>query len=176
MMKIALSTISILAVSILLWLTFGFNGDNDQPEIIDKTHSAKEQNFSLPDLNGEQQEFSQWKGQVILLNFWATWCPPCRREMPDFIEVYEEYKDKNFIIIGVGTDNHEKVADFVKKLGVTYPILVGERKAMQVSYQYGNHSGALPYSVLIDQYGVVRYRAGGLISKQKLIQQITPLL
>ena len=175
-MKIAIPTIGILVIGFLLWFTFGASGDNDRPEIINKTHSTKVQDFSLPDLNGEQQEFSQWKGKVILLNFWATWCPPCRREMPDFIEVYEQYKDKNFIIIGIGTDNEKKVADFVKKLGVTYPVLVGDRKAMQVSYQYGNHSGALPYSVIIDKYGVIRYRAGGLISKQKLIQQITPLL
>jgi len=92
------------------------------------------------------------------------------------MEVYKQYKDKDFIVIGVGIDDQNKVAQFVKKLGINYPILVGERAAMQVSYDNGNHSGALPYSVIIDKHGVIRYRAGGLLSRQKLVNLITPLL
>ena len=96
--------------------------------------------------------------------------------MPDFIEVYKQYKDKDFIVVGVGIDDNDKIAQFVKKLGVNYPILVGGRTAMQVSYKYGNNSGALPYSIVIDKHGIIRYRAGGLMSRQKLINQIEPLL
>ncbi len=171
-----------LIITALLWFGFSYNGDytgsslEEPPEIINKSHSTKQLDFSLPDLNGQQQQFSQWKGKIILLNFWASWCPPCLREMPDFIDIYKQYKDKDFIIIGVGIDDQKKIAAFVKKLGVNYPILVGGRKAMQVSYDNGNHSGALPYSILIDKHGVIRYRAGGLLSKQKLINQISPLL
>ena len=170
--------IIVLISAALLWFAFAYQDKpvNDGPEIITKSHSLKRQDFSLPDLNGQQQQFSQWNNKVVLLNFWATWCPPCRREMPDFIEVYKQYKDKDFIVIGVGTDDQDRIAQFVKKLGVDYPILVGGQTAMQVSYQYGNHSGALPYSILIDKHGIIRYRAGGLISKQKLINQIEPLL
>ncbi|MCN4144765.1 MAG: TlpA family protein disulfide reductase [Thiohalomonas sp.] len=90
--------------------------------------------------------------------------------------VYKQYKDKDFIVIGVGTDDQDRIAQFVKKLGLDSHILVGAQTAMQVSYQYGNHSGALPYSILIDKHGIIRYRAAGLISKQKLINQIEPLL
>ena len=78
--------------------------------------------------------------------------------------------------MGVGIDDQQKIAEFVKHLKVNYPILVGGRQAMQVSYQNGNNSGALPYSIIIDKHGIIRYRAGGLISKQKLINQIEPLL
>ncbi|MCW8932919.1 MAG: TlpA family protein disulfide reductase [Gammaproteobacteria bacterium] len=141
-----------------------------------KSHSYKLQDFSLPDLNGQQQKFSQWNNKVVLLNFWATWCPPCRREMPDFIEVYDQYKDKNFVVIGVGIDDEKKIAKFIEHIGVNYPILVGGKKAMQISHKYGNNSGALPYSLIIDKQGIIRYRAGGLISKQKLLSQIKPLL
>lgn len=170
-------TISLVIVALVLWLFFGYNNSPEQDyETVNKSHIVKRQNFVLPDLNGQEQEFSQWNDKVVLLNFWATWCPPCRKEIPDFIDVYKQYKDKDFIIVGVGTDSPQKIARFVKKLAIPYPILVGGQKSKQVYYQYGNHSGALPYSILIDKNGVIRYRAGGLISKQKLIAQISPLL
>ncbi len=168
-----------LSSIILLWFVFFQENKISEisPEVISmKSHSLKRQDFSLPDLNGQPQAFSQWDDKVVLLNFWATWCPPCRREIPDFIDVYNQYKDKDFIVIGVGTDDQKKIAEYVQHLGIDYPILVGGRAAMKVSYQYGNHSGALPYSILIDKHGIIRYRAGGLISKQKLISQIEPLL
>ncbi len=162
----------------LLWFAFFYQAQTPDisPEIINKSHSLKRQDFNLKDLNDQQQAFSQWNNKVVLLNFWATWCPPCRREIPDFIDVYRQYKDKDFIIVGVGIDDQDKIARFVKQLKINYPILVGGKKAMRVSYQYGNHSGALPYSIIIDKLGIIRYRAGGLMSKKKLIEQIKPLL
>ncbi len=169
--------LALILGSVLVWYFFiAEQPSSDEPEVIIKSHTLKRQNFSLPDLNGQQQQFSQWNDKVVLLNFWATWCPPCRREMPDFVEVYNQYKDKGFVIVGVGTDDRQKVAAFVKQLKVNYPILVGEREAMQISYQYGNHSGALPYSIIIDKKGIIRYRAGGWMSREKLLSQIEPLL
>ncbi len=172
--------IGLIAVCTLaaLWFVYNLNSTDNisSNEVINKSHSLKRQDFTLPDLNGQQQQFSQWNDKVVLLNFWATWCPPCRREMPDFVEVYKQYKDKDFIVIGVGIDDEDRIADFVKKLAVNYPILVGGQSAMQVSYQYGNNSGALPYSIIIDKNGIIRFRAGGLISRNKLISQIEPLL
>ena len=172
------NSIIVLITAAILLSAFAYmlKSVNDEPEVISKSHSLKRQDFSLPDLSGQQQQFSQWNNKVVLLNFWATWCPPCRREMPDFIEVYKQYKDKDFIVVGVGIDDQTKIAQFVKNLGVDYPILVGGQTAMQVSYKYGNNSGALPYSILIDKHGIIRYRAGGLISRQKLVNQIEPLL
>lgn len=175
--KISIAVIISIASITLLWFLFIHESEpTDTPDVVIKAHSLKRQDFSLPDLNGQQQKFSQWNNKVVLLNFWATWCPPCRREMPDFIEIYNQYKDKDFVVVGVGIDDQQKIAKFVKHLNVNYPILTGGRTAMQVSYQYGNHSGALPYSIIIDKQGIVRYRAGGLISKHKLLAQIEPLL
>ena len=172
-----ISIVIVIVAITLLWLLIT---DNERsvttPEVINKTHSLKRLEFSLPDLNGQLQNFSQWNDKVVLLNFWATWCPPCRREIPDFIDVYNQYKDKDFVVVGVGIDDQEKIDKFVQQLNVNYPILVGGRTAMQVSYQYGNHSGALPYSIIIDKQGIIRYRAGGFISKEKLLNQIEPLL
>ena len=166
----------VFCLLMLSWFLFYPQDRSEQTEIISKPHIVKRQDFTLPDLQGQPQAFSQWNDKVVLLNFWATWCPPCRREMPEFMEVYEQYKDKGFVVVGVGIDDEDNIADFVKQLAVNYPILVGAQKAMQVSQQYGNHSGALPYSILIDKNGIIRFRAGGLISKNKLLQQIKPLL
>jgi thiol-disulfide isomerase/thioredoxin len=172
--------ISLIALGMItsLWLIFKPAQTTTDPQTrqVDKTHALKRQDFTLPDLQGQPQDFSQWNNKVVLLNFWATWCPPCRREMPDFIEVYNQLKDQDFIVIGVGIDDEKKIAEFVQHLDVNYPILVGGRQAMDVSYRYGNQQGALPYSIIIDKQGIIRYRAGGLISRKKLLSQITPLL
>ena len=175
-MKNLIISITGICVLILSWLLFYPQDNSEQTETVSKSHTLKRQDFTLPNLQGQPQAFSQWNDKVVLLNFWATWCPPCRREMPDFIEVYEQYKDKDFIVIGVGIDDEKRIADFVKQLQVSYPILVGGQTAMQVSQLYGNRSGALPYSILIDKNGIIRFRTGGLISKKKLLSQIKPLL
>ena len=175
-MKNLILVIISLGLLILSWFLFSQQNTTQAVISVNKSHILKRQEFTLPDLKGEAQKFSQWNDKVVLLNFWATWCPPCRREMPDFIEVYEQYKNKDFIVIGVGIDDEDRIAEFVQQLKVNYPILVGGQTAMQVSRQYGNHSGALPYSILIDKNGVIRFRAGGLISRKKLLNQIEPLL
>ena len=146
--------------------------------IIPKTDQAlsKRIAFTLADLNGQMQSISQWDNQVILLNFWATWCPPCRKEMPDFMHVYDKYKDRGFVVLGVGIDKQEQILDFINTMKINYPILIGERDAMTVSHQYGNRHGALPYSVIIDKQGMIRYQAAGLISRKQLESLIKPLL
>ena len=161
-----------------MWLAYSAfsSKDTGETEVISKSHVLKRQNFSLPDLQGNMQNFSQWNDKVVVLNFWATWCPPCRREIPDFAAVYQQYRDQGLVIVGVGTDDRRKVAGFVKQFKVPYPILVGENTAMKISYQYGNHTGALPYTIIIDKKGIIRYRAGGLMTRSKLLSIIKPLL
>ena len=177
-MKYLSISIIMLFVIVSLWLIFNIGPPqpDNTPGSINSTHQLERQDFVLPDLNGQQQQFSQWNNKVVLLNFWATWCPPCRREMPDFIDVYNQFKDRDFIVVGVGIDDQKKIADFVGQLKVNYPILVGGPSAMHVSYQYGNKNGALPYSIIIDKQGIIRYRAGGLITRKQLLSQIEPLL
>lgn len=105
--------------------------------------------FSLPDLEDKQREMSEWDGKIRLVNFWATWCPPCLREMPAFVEMQSQYKDKDFVIIGIAIDYKEAVQDFVDTIGVNYPILYGEMGALELTTVYGNRLGVLPFSVFI---------------------------
>lgn len=105
--------------------------------------------FSLPDLEDKQRNISEWDGKIRLVNFWATWCPPCVREMPAFVEMQEQYADKDFVVIGIAIDYKDAVIDFVDSIGVNYPIVYGEMGALELTSLYGNRLGVLPYSVFI---------------------------
>ena len=78
------------------------------------------------DLDGNLRNIKEWDGKLILLNFWATWCPPCKKEIPVFIELQTAYKDQNFQIIGIAIDDEEAVAEFAKHIGINYPTLLTE--------------------------------------------------
>ena len=131
--------------------------------------------FSLTDLNGQKHRFSDYRGKIILVNFWATWCPPCRKEMPGFNRVYQQWKSHNFVILGIAMDNPDAVRTFISEAPVDYPILLANNSAAELSRLFGNHQGLLPYSILFDHNGSIRYRAGGLLSEEKLDQQLSEL-
>ena len=134
-------------------------------------------NFSLYDLDENYTSISTWNGKIVLLNFWASWCPPCRREIPIFNEVRELFHGAGFEIVGIAVDEKEKVLDFLESIPqVTYPQLIGYDDALTIASVLGNQSGGLPYSVLVDQQGIIRYIKAGELDKQTLISQIEPLL
>ncbi len=132
--------------------------------------------FELKDIEGKLRNMDEWNGKVLLVNFWATWCPPCKREMPAFIELHNEYEKKGFEIIGIALDDKDSVQDFVNTLGVNYPVLTAENNGLALSRAYGNHIGALPFSVFIDRAGIIQFVKVGEISKQQVIDVIKPLL
>lgn len=125
--------------------------------------------FMLAGIDGNPVDFEQYKGKVVLVNFWATWCPPCRKEIPGFIDVYESHKDKGFVVIGVAIDQKDLVTEFANELNITYPIAYGSDDATQVAQDFGNTIGALPFNVIVDQEQVIRYAEPGEVSKKKLL-------
>ena len=132
--------------------------------------------FAMLDLEGKQHNISDWDGQVILLNFWATWCPPCRDEIPAFIKLQEQYGAAGFQVIGLAIDQLELVEGYSDSMGINYPILMGETEGLEITTQYGNRLNMLPYSVIIDRSGMIRYIKKGEIEKEEIEQLITPLL
>jgi peroxiredoxin len=140
--------------------------------VIDKPRPV----FSMQDTSDKLHNIKEWDGKVILLNFWATWCPPCRREIPAFISMYEKYHDKGFMIVGVALDTKQNAIDFVDPMGINYPILVGEQNGIALTQEYGNDLGVLPYTVIIDRKGVIRHTVRHELSLQQAEQLITPLL
>lgn len=131
---------------------------------------------TLPDLRGNDQAFSQWRGKVMVVNFWASWCEPCRQEIPEFINVHSKYRDKGLTLIGVAVDQQEKAEAFSKGIGINYPVLVGGMKAMKLAEAAGNNQGALPFTVVIDRNGKITGSKLGRLSQSKLESMIEPLL
>ena len=132
--------------------------------------------FQLPDLDDETRDINEWDGKVRLLNFWATWCPPCKREMPAFIDMQEQYGERGFQVIGIAIDRKDSVQDFVDTIGVNYPVLYGETETMALTQLYGNRLGVLPYSVFIDKDGTVISTHSGEVTAETIETIILPRL
>ncbi|WP_038059456.1 redoxin domain-containing protein [Thioalkalivibrio sp. ALJT] len=130
---------------------------NAIPGVAAEESSAGNQriDFTLPDLAGDERQLSEWDGDLIVLNFWATWCPPCKKEMPLFQDTFEAHRDDGFNIVAVAVDEHTATQHFVDDFGLEFPILIGQDEAVAVGRKYGNRIGALPYTVLIDRDGTI---------------------
>ncbi|ORU92506.1 MAG: redoxin [Cycloclasticus sp. symbiont of Bathymodiolus heckerae] len=125
--------------------------------------------FSLPDLQGNIRHIKEWDGKYIVLNFWATWCPPCRKEIPEFIALQKEYGDSNLQFIGVAIDDAVSVDQYALEMGINYPNLIAEMSGIELARQYGNAMGALPYSVIINPQGKIITRQVGLLDRKKIL-------
>ncbi len=124
--------------------------------------------LNFPDSQGHEQPLSQWRGQVVVLNFWASWCAPCREEIPDFVALRTQYRPKGVEFVGVAIDNPANVTQFLQRLPVNYPVLIGEGAAHTLARQLGNASGALPYTIVFDRDGRVALRHLGRLPRATL--------
>lgn len=131
--------------------------------------------FNFPDLEGNEHKLSEWDGKVIVLNFWATWCPPCRKEIPEFVALQKEYGDKGLQFIGVAIEEKEPVEEFIDFVEINYPILIGGDNAIQLAQQMGNSIGAVPFSVVINRQGQIVHRQPGEFSRDDIKKIIEPL-
>ena len=131
-------------------------------------------NFAIKDLQGKAFSLAAYKGKVLVLNFWATWCGPCRAEIPDFIEAYKENKSRGLEILGISVDRMtpETLLAFVDKAGINYPIALADRKIVE-DYEPGDY---IPATIVIDGKGVIRLRHVGRIKKAALIKLFNELL
>ncbi len=131
---------------------------------------------NLPNENGVSQALSQYKGKIIVLNFWATWCPPCREEMPELSQLQDEYKNKNVVLLGIAVDELALVKAFSQATPVSYPIFSAEIDGMTLGVNLGNDKGILPYTVIINSDGRIVKTFFGRINKSLLSATLKPLL
>jgi thiol-disulfide isomerase/thioredoxin len=118
---------------------------------------------SLPDLEGREQRLDQWRGKVLVVNFWATWCAPCREEMPQFIKAQSEFGAKGLQFVGIAVDQADKAQEFAKEINLNYPTLVGGMGAMELTSTLGNNLMALPFTVVVGRDGrIVHTQLGPL--------------
>ncbi len=128
------------------------------------------------DLSGKPQDLANWKGKVLVLNFWATWCPPCIEEIPDFVQADATYRAKGVAIVGLALDEPAKVADFAHKFGIQYPLLIGGPEAYDFAARLGNKAKGIPFTAIIDRRGKVVYLGLGAVRRKELDKVLPPLL
>ena len=134
-------------------------------------------NIQLPDLEGNETRLEQFKGQVILLNFWASWCSPCREEIPDFVALQSQYGPKGLVIVGVSLDEESPayLGSFAREFGINYPILRAGDRITRVRDQVGGFRG-IPTTLLVNRAGQVVVKFTGLVPGRTWEAQIKKLL
>ena len=147
-------------LSVSIYLNTAPEKEQGQATVVDQ--------FLLPDLEGKEQDLNQWQGQVLLVNFWATWCPPCREEIPVFLSLRNKFKSAGFEVVGVSVDSVKKVKEYRDSMQFDYPLLVGEEKGMSMMMKLGSPSGGLPFSILYDRSGNVVHSKSGPFDEQEL--------
>lgn len=147
--------------------------NNVDPVQVQKQLSAEEvigteiAEFDLFDVHGERRFFSEWKGKLVVINFWATWCPPCREEIPHFVELQEHYSSDGLQFIGIALQEADEIQDFLAEFKVNYPSLVDNGDVTKLAKKLGNDIGALPYTVVIDRAGKIVFTKRGPLSKSE---------
>lgn len=131
---------------------------------------------TLPDLAGQNQPLSQWRGKVVVLNFWAPWCPPCRHEIPGFIRLQARLGTQGLQFVGVALDGAEPVRAYVRQAGINYPILLGGYEGTFLGQAAGNPQGGLPYTLVLDRKGQPIASLLGAVSERRLEAIVRPLL
>jgi peroxiredoxin len=146
-----------------------------QPSPPADTAVAALMQVSMKDSAGQQRKMSEWQGKVLLLNFWATWCPPCVSEMPELVALQNEWAGKNLQVVGIGIDSPSNIREFAAKHQITYPLLLGGLEGTELSRQFGNQSGGLPFTLLIAPDGSVRQAYMGRLNMEKVRADLTSL-
>jgi thiol-disulfide isomerase/thioredoxin len=132
--------------------------------------------FELASNRGGVVSADDFRGKTVLINFWATWCAPCREEMPMLVDLQSEHASKGLQVVGIALDDSKVVDNFVNAFGISYPVLVGEADVFNVSAAFGNQEGVLPFSVLIDRKGVIRWQYAGKLRHEDINRWLGELL
>jgi thiol-disulfide isomerase/thioredoxin len=128
------------------------------------------------DLQNGTPTLERWRGQVLVVNFWATWCAPCREEIPVFVRLQDRHGPRGLQFVGVAFDQPDKVAEFAREFRINYPLVLGGIDTMELMREAGNRAGVLPYTLVIDRQGKVVSREPGGLKETKLESLIGPLL
>ncbi len=148
---------------------------NKQPQPQQQS-SSQLLEIQLPDVTDKPRSISEWQGKIQIINFWATWCPPCLKEIPEFIKLQAEYKEQNIQFIGIAIDDKAAVKTYLQSININYPMLIAGDSGIKLSQQLGNLVNAVPFTLIVNQQGQIIHRHPGELSREKILQLIKPLL
>lgn len=131
---------------------------------------------TLNDADGRPQAIAQWRGKILVVNFWATWCPPCRQEMPGFAALQQKHESRGVQFLGIAVDSADNVREFAESSPTIYPLLVALPETIDVARALGNADVALPFTVVLDRRGTPRFAHLGRLDEAALETEILPLL
>jgi thiol-disulfide isomerase/thioredoxin len=129
-----------------------------------------------PDLSGQTRRMTEWRGKALLVNFWASWCAPCREEIPLLNAAQQQHASVGFQIVGIGIDNVANIVEFAKRVPISYPVLIADAAAISLMRELGNSAGGLPFTVLVDRQGRLAGRKLGAYSGAELQSAVVALL
>ncbi len=173
--------VAVLVFGVLMWWSRPYLTHELATAILDLKAPAvgrKATDFRLPDANGKPHKLSEFKGKVVLLNFWATWCAPCAKEVPWFVEFQQEFRQRGFTVLGVSMDEQTDdniwgtIENWASQRKVNYPLFLGDSVVTQA---YGGVE-SLPTSLLVDRTGVIRQIHIGLVTKETWHQEIAEVV
>jgi thiol-disulfide isomerase/thioredoxin len=167
------ATAGVAALALIAGLYFGAAQRTEPP---DSAAVSVLTHVELPDLAGQRTTLEQWRGSVLVVNFWASWCPPCREEIPGLIGIQRRFGANGVQVVGIAVDSVDKARQAASEMGISYPVLVAEVQVIDVTRRLGNRAGGLPYTVILDREGRLVTTHLGLISEAQLERLIAPLL
>lgn len=130
----------------------------------------------LTDLEGKQTRIADWHGKILLVNLWAPWCAPCRREVPTLIELHRDYQQKGVRVLGIAYDGEAQVSRFAADYQINYPIFLAGNRTAMYNAAFGNPSGSLPFTALLDQNYRILFQHNGELTASQLHEQLEALL
>ncbi|WP_374247107.1 TlpA family protein disulfide reductase [Zoogloea sp.] len=131
--------------------------------------------LELPDSGSAKQPLANWKGKVLVVNFWATWCPPCRKEIPAFSAMSTKYRDKGVQFVGISIDTADNVRNFQAANAVSYPLVIASPSVVGLTEALGNTSQALPFTVIVTREGRIGLVKLGTLSEDELDRKLAEL-
>ena len=171
MQRIAIIFLAAVALVAGLYLSVSLNKPAPMPlysPVNTDLGGSYRPDFRLGSSTGAFVTPADFEGKTLLINFWATWCAPCVKEMPMLMDLQSKYAAAGLQVIGIALDDVKSARDFAEKLGISYPILVGSTDVMETNSAYGNATGMLPYSVLVDSDGIIRWQYSGEIQRDTI--------
>lgn len=155
---------------------YGYNLWRTAPQSAAREAVAALKDTRWRDLEGQERSLTQWRGKVIVVNFWATWCAPCREEIPIFIRLQQKYAEQGLQFVGIAIDRPEKVAPYAAEMGMNFPVLIGGADAIELTRALGNRVGALPYTIVLRRDGGVADQHLGVVREGAFDALISSLL